>query len=282
MSKDVFCYSLPVTSPQGRLMEAFWHQCIKADRAAEDYAVRYGATQYEQPVQYFAGGVDYLIFDPERKPNPNIFRLRHITPDGDELYEPNCMYSNELILLPDADFRPSDTWDRLYGQKPVAWADASHTKPLTYFAAMANYVLSGKKDIDRAYLDSKFKDSYFLPYILYYSPDSSTPAPSSTAKKSAASRALRQAIRAEKERVRLPVIRTEALFSILGIKEPETRRQIRKFTRTEPSINFFFVQDRVYIRSSHECTGADLTRVQPSTYANWQAEAERLAEQKNQ
>ena len=87
MSKDVFCYSLPVTSPQGRLMEAFWHQCIKADRAAEDYAVRYGATQYEQPVQYFAGGVDYLLFKPENEPNPNIFRLRHITPDGEKLYE---------------------------------------------------------------------------------------------------------------------------------------------------------------------------------------------------
>ena len=263
-------------------MEAFWHQCLKADRAAEDYAVHYGATQYEQPVQYFAGGVDYLLFDPENEPNPNIFRLRHITPDGEKLYEPNCMYSNELILLPNADFRPSDTWDRLYGKKPVTWADVSHTKPLTYFAAMANYVLSGKKDIDRAYLDSKFKDSYFLPYILYYSPDSTTPEPSGTEKKSAASRALRQAIRAEKERVRLPVIRTEALFSILGIKEPETRRQIRKFTRTEPSINFFFVQDRVYIRSSHECSGADLTRVQLSTYTNWQAEAERLAAQAQQ
>ena len=121
MSKIKHYYQCDMYSTIGKQLQKYWDCIIRAASRADDYARKYGASSYEAPVQYFEGGVDYLIFD--HTPDLKVWRKKITDAEGTDLYEPNCMYRSDVLVMPDDRFHPSDTWDKTYSKEHLAWKE---------------------------------------------------------------------------------------------------------------------------------------------------------------
>lgn len=269
MEKSYYFYSCDINSKVGKKLRSFHHRANCAAQRADDYARKYGAVSYIPPVQFFEGGVDYLEFDHE--PDPRIWRKR-FNADNRTQYEPNCMYRAEILAVPDERFQPSDTWNRTYSREHLTWEQVSPRFPLSYWARIAKYQLTGDKDKDMVAVDAKLSSCSFVPFIEFYgsepapasdaaAPAATVPSGSPAGKKKSVPNYLRRAIQAEKDRQALPVVETEWLFALLDMADLPTDPDERKafLANLETPLFFYYAgNDRYYIRCQRPCKAEGL------------------------
>lgn len=256
---EMYYYTCKKTSVVGRRLLSFLRRAIKADERAEAYAKKFGASSYVQPPQFFAGGVDFLEFG--KAPDPSVWRKRFTTPDGIDEYEPNCMVRSDLLIVDDEHFMPSDTWCRTYSHERLLWSQVRDKKPTFGWAAEINYALTGEKNRDGRYIDTFMADKFFFPYLEYFGDQ-----PSRDGK--AVPQSLRKAIRAERERQRIPVVDAQELLLLLNM-QLDQKDNTKKTSPVSVVTPVFFLQgDNFYIRSRVPCKadGLESTNVVEFNY----------------
>ena len=272
MSKIKHYYQCDMYSTIGKQLQKYWDNVLRAASRADDYARKYGASSYEAPVQYFEGGVDYLIFD--RTPDTRVWRKKLTDAEGTDLYEPNCMYRSDVLIIPDDRFHPSDTWDKTYSRKHLSWQDVKQMKTFDQWAAIAKFKSTGDRKADMKALDERMSRYTFVSFLQFYG-DDSAPSGSPAGKKSAVppSRSrintaadcpqwLRKAIRAEKDRQALPVVEIYPLMAMLDMRPATTGHSVTLNVTPQ----FFLHGETFFIGTEYPCHAEGL---HPTTEGNF-------------
>ena len=238
-------YWCDVESKAGKRLKKLMQRQIRVCERADDYAKKYGATEYEPPVQFYDGGIDYLLFG-NKKPDPRVWRKRLDDAEGNGIYEPNCMVRSDILVLPDDRFHPSDTWNKTYGKDHLTWPMVKGQKPLAQWAAIIGYRLTDDKEQDAAAVELTLHNKTFVAFLEYYGAE---PCKS----KADAPQWLRKAIKAEKDRVALPVITVEEVFALLECDVPKEDPERSAFLYNMVTPIFFVHRDKFYIGSQCPC-----------------------------
>lgn len=285
MSKIKHYYQCDMYSTIGKQLQKYWDSIIRAASRADDYARKYGASSYEAPVQYFEGGVDYLIFD--RTPDTRVWRKKLTDAEGTDLYEPNCMYCSDVLIIPDDRFHPSDTWDKTYSKEHLAWKDAKQLKTFDQWAAIAKLKRTDDREADMKALDQLMSRYTFVTFLHFYGDEAATvpdASPSGSrfpqgraACRTAAARAraaasgknapdcpqwLRKAIRAEKDRQALPVVEIYPLMAMLDMRPSTTGHSVTLNVTPQ----FFLYGETFFIGTEYPCHAEGL---HPTTEGNF-------------
>lgn len=227
MSK--FYYEMPVDSRTGALMTRFWQQAMKCDQAAEDYAKKMGAAYYYKDPRYFAGGVVCIAFGEDQRIDRSVWRESGVSHDDEQTYyEPDCEMRTGTVEIPNREYALKDTFDRFY---------------------------------ERGRIIEK-NGRLYVAYVEFYRDEVTGTSNGSKGgrKPTAASRSARKAIRAEMMRQRLPVIETERLLEILGVRL--TSDMVVASTPT-----FFCYRSRYWVGVDYDCSGnGDLKPITPQMY----------------
>lgn len=246
---EMYYYVCKKTSAVGRRLCSFFRKALRADERAENYAKKFAASSYVQPSQFFAGGVDFLEFD--KAPDPAVWRKRITTPDGIDEYEPNCMVRSDFLVVDDENFTPSDTWNRTFLPARLQWTLVRGKKSMKEWAAVAGCVLTKDKEKDACLIDELLSGKFFIPYLEYFGEEMVV-----NAKR--VPQSLRKAIRAEKERQRLPVVDAQELFLLLDM-QLDVPDDAKKASQLSVETPIFFLQgDNFYIRSRVPCKADEL------------------------
>lgn len=250
-------YTCDIYSTTGKRIQKFWNKAMHAAQRADDYAKKYGAKSYVQPFEHFEGGVDYLEF--EKTPNLAIWRKAITTPEGIDEYEPNCFVRADVLIIPDDRFQPSDTWDKTYSKDHLTWDLAKPKKTLAQWAAIINYTLTGDEDKDHAYIDEQLCDRFFVPFVQYYGEQEGY-------RGKTIPQSLRKAIKAEKDRLALPVVDTELLYAALDMELPSDPEELAEFAKEALTPTFFIYKDNFYISTPRPCKGEGLRPSDEAAY----------------
>lgn len=218
-------------------VRSFHHLCEGADRKAQRYAKRYGATSFIEPAQGFTGGVEYLIFD--KAPDADIWKEKSL--GGCTYYEPNIERVTECAMFPDKNRRPSDTSSIMYRRLWLTWEQVKTRFGFDYWHDRCRLYLTGSKEEQQEKIDSYMHDKHFMLYYQFSSPIKNR-------------RKKLIAIRAEMEREKLPVIPTAMLYEILQADSEGAKREL-----VTPS--FVVWENEYYISSPYPCKHPELTEI---------------------
>ena len=249
MTKQQFYYFCDEHSRVGRKLRSFWREAVHADEMADKYARKYGASSYVQPPQFFAGGVDFLEFDSQ--PDTEVWRKRVTTPEGIDEYEPNCMVRSELLMVSDRRFRPSDTWNTTFSREYLTWEQAKPQKTLQQWATLAGIKTTDDRDHDVAAVNQAFASMLFVPYLEFFGDQTGW-------RGKTIPQTLRRAIRAEKDRLALPVVHSEKLFALLEMEMPADKDAKKAFLQNAGTPIFFIQGETFFIRASQPCVAEGL------------------------
>ena len=267
MSKNF--YRFDVESELGKQMTKFWHQCIKADKAADNFARKFGgegAAYYQDP-NAFAGGVVYLICPKDKEINEEIWRKVSDNLNGDVVWEPNCKKRTDVLLIPHAGFRPSDTAMRIYNKHFSSWNEVKHMHTTEEWAEMAK-INTHDKPINDADIDKYLKDSVFVKYIEFYGDQKPVN------KRFNVAWTLKRAIETERQRMGLPTVRTEALLQLLQARIGDGKHPIVKLHTMTPT--FFEYGGRYYLGTDYDCMHPQLVPITSRIYAQKMTEMREL------
>lgn len=244
-----FYYQFLSESELGKKFMHFHHECVRAEEFAERYAKKMGALSYYSQPSAFAGGVVCVEFG--KKVDLEMWRFV-MEVDGHQYYEPNCLAIAGCVPY-DERFVPSDTSSRIYQKKLCAFDDVQQFHTLKEWATIARD-LCGDKEKDTMAVCEILKDRKFLQYIDY----TGTQKPKKKGNK--VSRALQRAIRAEQQRMKLPVIPMSSLYDLLQADtsgdEPD-----------EPTTPTFFSHGAYYyISLNYPCNHSDLQAIAQQKY----------------
>jgi hypothetical protein len=235
MSK--YHYEVPADSATGKKISHFWQKCIRCEQAADDYAKKMGATYYYSDPRYFAGGVVCIAFADGQRIDKKVWRVAGTDrADGKTYYEPDCQRRTGLEPIPNRDYQMRDTFDRIYNRDGIVERE------------MADET-TGEKTMQ-----------LFMPYVEFYRDEQSGTRNDLNGKQPCkASRGLRKAVKAEVQRLKLPVMKVDALLSILGAAIEG------KAVETTPA--FFFYRERYFIGIDYDCSSnPDLILIAPELY----------------
>ena len=255
----------------GREMRKFWHDCRKADDAAELWAKKFGgesAVYYQDP-KFFAGSVRYLSFPPEAEVNKDIWR-RAGEANGDELYEPNCSQRPGCITVPRIGFKPSDTAHRIYEKRYSHWLEVKQFYTTGEWAEKAGLTLTGKPKEDEAAVDMIMQHQIFVKFVEFHGEESkgydkAKKSDAKSKKKAVMPWTLRKAIEAERQRMSLPTVSTERLYQMLRAETPVAKegKPIQMPTETP---TFFYYGGRYYVGISLQCHHTALEEISEEIY----------------
>ena len=255
---NVFFYECSASSELGKKISRFHHACLKADEAAENFAKKMGAKAYYSDPSAFAGGVNCLEFE-EFLVDKQMWRPAEVV-NGVQCYEPAVNVVAGAILIDDIErFRPSDTRIRIYAKQPVGWEQVRQFYTMYQWAARIGYQLTGDKEADGKWIIEQLENRKFLQFMEFYGQQQ----PSRKGNKR--SRAFLRAVRAEQQRMRLPVIPVQELYHILQADLPVGDGSAD--AEKEPSTpTFFLYQDSYYIGVSYPCHHRDLQPITKQRY----------------
>ena len=268
-----YFYQCDLNSKVGRRLQKFWAKAVRACERADEYAKRYGASHYEPPVQYYAGGVDYLLFIGKRF-EKQVWRKRMDDAEGNGIYEPNCMVRSDVLVLPDDRFHPSDTWNKTYGKDHLTWAQVKRQKTLAQWAAIIGYTLTDDKEKDAAAVELELSKRTFVAFLEYYGAEP-------VRSKADCPQWLRKAIRAEKDRQALPVVDVEELFLLLGADVPTQDPERAAFLHNMTTPTFFVYRDSYYVGAQCPCVAEGLHEINEGVYTYRQNLSNRESKNEN-
>ena len=263
----------------GKEMRKFWHDCTKADEAAERWAQKFGgqsAVYYQDP-KFFAGSVRFLSFPKDADVNPEIWR-RAGEANGDELWEPNCSQRSGCILCPRIGFRPSDTAHRIYEKRYSHWLEVKRFYTTGEWAEKAGLQLSGKPEQDEMAVNAIMQNQIFIKYMEFYgeeiSPQGRDDKAGDARKKSVMPWTLRKAIEAERQRMSLPTVSTERLYQMLRAETP-VAKEGKPIQMPQETPTFFYYGGRYYIGIALKCHHTALEEITEEIYRMKLATAQR-------
>lgn len=271
----------------GNAMRKFWHDCIKADEAAERWAMKFGgegAAYYQDP-NFFAGSVAYVSFPAEQDVNPLIWKECGEV-NGEKVWQPNCLQRTDVIIVPRRGFIPSNTAHRIYDKKWCRWQEVQLMHTTGEWAEMAHIDLSDDTEANKRLVNETMQKYAFIKYLEFYGGEEAEGHAaldlSKTGKRNKRSEksmpwTLRKAIEAERQRINLPVVSVVRLYAMLGAKGEADKKEQKQEAGTP---TFFNYGGRYYIGIDRECESLALESITPELYQKKKTEA-MLAEKYN-
>lgn len=278
-----YCYKFPnvkkISDVNGNkravALNRYWHEAVKAEKAAEKYAKQFKATEWLSDPNFFGGGVAYLIFG-DVIPDSTIWRVGTKVEGGTLCYEPNVQMV-QMMAHVKRGLHPSDTWNRVYRKNPMTFEMVKRRYKLEEWAQFGKYVLSGNEEKDWHRIDKMFSGFDFYDFVLIR--------PSTEIKKDKKgndkfSLAQRRAVYAQKQRMQLPVVRVEDLYKIMDANLV-AKDENGKLIKSQSSPTFFKYWNDLYFASDYPCKGDDLIEISLADYNIAMREAQRRAEKKD-
>ena len=276
-----YYYRFDTSTALGKKFRSFWNECNKAERAAEVFAKKVGAAAYYSSPSAFAGGVACVAFEPG-KVNEKIWRSAGRSDEGEELYEPNVEQRHGVLVLPRRGFRPSDTATRIYSKRMSTWKEVQRMLTLSQWAEKAGVTMPTIMKLPLAakltdeekkaaleqveqQVNRKMERETFVQYIELYRDEEIPVDPYHPKRKTPLF--ISQSIRIERERMLLPIVRTEALHALLQADlsgdEPKDNKPkvVHNVTPT-----FFEWCGRYYVGIEYPCKAEELTAVTEGAY----------------
>lgn len=229
-------YKVPVDSETGKLITRFWHACQKCEKAAETYCKHFGAEYYYSDPNYFAGGVACVSFKEGEKVSEKEWRKIGDF-EGIAYYLPAVEAVRTEVEIPSRDYELKDSWDIIYLRDKIR-----ETPDHRLMIPKIGFRPAGEQ------LDPQGRVVQ-------------------------ASRKMRRAIVAEQKRLRLPVMKIQDLYRILGAVIPEGRQ-------ADVTPTFFLRSTTYYIGCPYPCGAKGLKTITQAQYHMNQCYAVREAERK--
>lgn len=246
-----YYYKFQKNSEVGKQMTKFWRACQLADFSADRYAKRMGALFYYSEPTAFAGGVSYLVFDNTKNVDIEQWRLAD-TIGNDKCFEPNC-YQRIGCSIVQKGFKPSNTATIYYQKEQKSWEEVKKIYSLKQWASMINLPLSDDEELNESLINKHLSNKQFLQYIEYYNSSDVN------LKGNKTSRGLRRAIRAERERMNLPVVSADKLYNIL-------KADLSNRVQEEVTPLFFIYNEEYYLCVNYPCVADGIENIHEAMF----------------
>ena len=259
-------YKVDISTNTGTQLNQFLRKCQKADIAADKYAKRMGAVKYIQPMDVFAGGVDYLEFQCSKKGKEWIE-----VPSGDPsvtLWQPNCLAIPAIKTVPKGvDFELK--WDEFIpgGIKRAKRLSLDDVKSL-----LGDDNVKKLREFEQANLGIGAYD-YVPLHRFTHGSDKLILSPSEAQDNDKLSQSSRQrkpqwfrkAVEAEKLRLSLPVVEISEFYDIVKFQLPDDKKDAKS---SEPiSTPAFFIHDSYFwVSFLYPCTADDMEEISKETF----------------
>ena len=271
-------YKVDISTNTGTQLGQFLRKCQKADIAADKYAKRMGAVKYIQPMDVFAGGVDYLEFQCSKKGKEWIE-----VPSGDPsvtLWQPNCLAIPAIKTVPKGvNFELK--WDEFIpgGIKRAKRLSLDDVKSL-----LGDDNVKKLREFEQANLGIGAYD--YVPLHRFTHGSDKLILNASEAqnndKMSQSSRQrkpqwFRKAVEAEKLRLSLPVVEISEFQEIVKFQLPDDKKDAKS---SEPiSTPAFFIHDGYFwVSFIYPCTADDMEEISKETFEYVMNTAKRASE----
>lgn len=235
-----YFYKFEVNSELGKAFVRLWHMCNKADKAADRFAAKVGAKTYYQVAEAFAGGVSCVEFEGGTPPRPNLWRSVGKDSDEREMWVPDVESRVGRVILKEGEPVPKDRVDRIYSKQTTK--NASGQTVCQYIELYRDNI-----PVDKAHPTRK------IPYYV------------------------RESIRIERGRMKLPVVKTESILNLLGAdmangKSVDKLQVVRDTTPT-----FFKYSRHIYIGCAYPCRAEGLKEIDMEEYVDLEREVRIMA-----
>lgn len=256
-----YCYRIDKNTRLGEEFRSWWNRFVKAEQAQQSFCRKVGADGWQDDEgRVLAGGVVAVSFPKGKKVDERQWRPSHKDADGVQMYVPAIEHRTGALLLPRRGFQPSSTATRLYDRRPCPWDLVQTQQTDEEWARQAGITLTGDQKTDRQLLVSSLSGKPCCPYIdLYhkdYDPldDGKATTPAAPADETAEGKAdgsacgcgtatnpapkrrngrrvipfwVREAIRIEMARLKLPTVTPQSLYTLLDAPAvlPEGQQQ---------------------------------------------------------
>lgn len=267
-----YYYRVNETSEIGKKLKSLLYECEKAERAAHTYCSKVGAETFYSDPSMLAGGVVCVGFGDAEV---DLKLWRSVGKDGDdlEMYEPNCQQQIGCIILPRRNFHPSDTASRIYYKRPSRFQEVVSLHTKEEWIKMAAIKTTKDKDKNWANAIAKLEKEMFWKYIeLYYNDEQLN----ESAKNPRYSMPfyMRRAIHQELQRLRLPVVGIQSLYSLLHVDVSDGHPDEKKIVKATTPI-IFLHYGRYYIACDHPCLSEQLEAIEEGVFTIKKGEFER-------
>ena len=224
-----YYYKFNVKTNLGKSFVRLWHECDKAEKAAERFAAKVAAVMFYPVDSSMAGGVSCVVFKDNKCPKPGHWKSIGKDADGYELWVPNVKQRTGALALADAGSKPNAVTNRIYQKQPFTSAEGQ----------------------------------LLLPYVELYRDDEASKSISGRYKMSWAAR---ESIRIEKERRTLPVVSVMQILNLLqadvtGCNGDGKMHVVRPVTPT-----FFRYSQTIYLGCAYACKAEGLKEITMGDY----------------
>lgn len=232
---DRFFYKFGATTETGRAFIRLWHLCTKAERAADVFAAKVGAKSYYPAEEAFAGGLLFVSFEGDVPPRPNLWRSVGRDADGMLMWEPDVERRSGVVVLAEGEEIPRDSATRVYEKRVTV--NGRGERVCRYLEFYRNDI-----PVDKGHPNRK------LPYYV------------------------RESFRIERGRMKLPIVRTEELLSVLkadvlGGVDANRPAVVRLVTPT-----FYRYGHKVYLGCAYPCRAEGMVEIGMEEYVEIEKE----------
>ena len=239
----MYYYKVSKSKKTGKALTRLLHRIQKAERARETFLSKIGAEGYQDDESMMVGRVLCVSFPDDSKVDERQWRKVHKDTDGVQMYIPNVEFRIGYVALDKSGERPFDTANRVYSPGTVSYSQ----------------VRDFLSDEEKA----KYKEGDTLVhYTEYYVKDYPTP----VSRKGKYPLWARQIVHIAQQRQKLPVVRVNDLYAVLGAKVTAPKNAKAPMVVTEPMPNFFDLYTRYYIATGRECTNGELEAISQGEY----------------
>ena len=234
--KNFHFYKFSTSSELGKAFRDLWRLCNKAEKAAEKFVAKVGATRYYSPNNVFAGGVECVEFPDGKPKKPENWRFYDKDHYGNKTWVPNVKQRMGAVVLPNADFKPSDAANRIYQTRPMPGKDGK---------LRLMYVELYRDGEESKSVDKRFKLSWEA----------------------------KESIRMEKERLLLPTVSVMQILNMVGADLTNGKGSDGKAVIVKPVTPTFFKYSRhIYLGCAYPCKAEGLKEISMSDYVEMEKE----------
>jgi hypothetical protein len=224
-----YYYQFDSSSELGKRFRRLWNHCVKAEKAQETFRDRVGAVAFCPNDEMFAGGVLGVYFADDAKVNRKVWQEAGKSDDGSVCWVPICKKRQGALLLAKGAKRPADTATRLFGRP--------HTDEKG--RTVCRYIELYRDDKDSRSKDKRWK----MPHEV------------------------RESIRIERARIKLPVVEMLTILNLLqadylyGLNDGKVH-VVRPVTPT-----FFEYWRKFYVCCAYPCHAEVMQEIASGAYA---------------
>jgi hypothetical protein len=229
ISDKRYYYQFDASSELGKRFRRLWNKCTKADKARVTFQEQTGAVAFCPNDAMFAGGVEGVFFADDEKVDRRIWQEAGKSDDGSICWVPICKKRTGRMVLPKVGERPADTANRIYGKVAT---NAKGRRECWYIELYRDDQSCKSKD-------KRWKKPHYV----------------------------RESIRIERARLKLPVVE---VLTVLNLLQADLSRGVddgKMHIEKPVTPTFFEYWRKIYVGCAYPCKAEGLEEIEGRVYA---------------